>query len=149
MPFDDISAIIDGIHETLSDEQALIEVKSGVTSKRRKYIYSIIKNAMDSPGVAYFMLLHVSYEGASICINAHYIESGKTGMRDTMILELAYRQGIVTDSDKSKWWFDPYDKDYKHPFLMNYSEKEEFDRMFPDHPLSQCRKFVRLITERL
>lgn len=149
MPFDDTSAIIDGIHETLSDKQALIEVKNGVTSKRRRYIYSIIKNAIDTSGVAYFMLLHVQYKDATICINAHYIESGKTGMRDTMILELAYRQGIVTDEDKSKWWFDPYDKDNKHPFLMNYSEKEEFDKMFPDHPLSQCRKFVKLIIERL
>ena len=53
------------------------------------------------------------------------------------------------DNKNSKWWFDPYDKDYKHPFLMNLSEKEEYDELFPDHPLSQCRKFVKYITERL
>ena len=27
--------------------------------------------------------------------------------------------------------------------------KEEYDEMFPDHPLSQCRQFVKLITQKL
>lgn len=149
MDFRDVQPTIDGIHKTLSDTQALIEVKIGITKHDYPYAYSIIKNKIEPSGVNYFMLLQVAYGHAVLNIKAFFEEIGTTGIRDTMIWELAYRQGIVTDNKNSKWWFDPYDKDYKHPFLMNLSEKEEYDELFPDHPLSQCRKFVKYITERL
>ena len=70
-----------------------------------------------------------------------------TGLRDTTIWELARREGIVSSGDNSKWCFDPYDKNLKRPYLMNLSEKEKYDEIFPDHPLSQCRKFVKLIVQ--
>jgi hypothetical protein len=82
-------------------------------------------------------------------VNGQFVEAGMTGMRDTMVWELACRQGLVSISDDSKWMFDSYDKTMHRPYMMNLSEKEEYDEMFPDHPLSQCRKFVKLITERL
>lgn len=149
MEFDDTTPIINGIHHTLSDSQALIEVKNGKTNGGRQYVYSIIKNKMEPSGIGYFMLLHVAYERMAISINGHFIETGTTGIRDTTIFEMAIRKGLVSTTSQDNWWFDPYDKDFKHPFLMNLSEKEEFDKMFPEHPLSQCRKFVKYITERL
>lgn len=149
MEFDDAKPIIDGIHHTLSDSQALIEVKNGKTNGGRQYVYSIIKNKMEPLGVGYFMLLHVAYDSIAISINGHFIEAETTGIRDTTIFELAIRQGLVTGKDHEGWCFDPYDKDYKHPFLMNLSEQEHIDEHFPDHPLSQCRQFVKLITQKL
>jgi hypothetical protein len=149
MEFDDTTPIINGIHHTLSDSQALIEVKNGKTNGGRQYVYSIIKNKMEPSGIGYFMLLHVAYERMAISINGHFIETGTTGIRDTTIFEMAIRKGLVSTTSQDNWWFDPYDKDFKHPFLMNLSEKEEFDKMFPEHPLSQCRKFVKYITEKL
>ena len=149
MDFDDIKQIIDGIHHALSDSQALIEVKNGKTNGGRKYIYSIIKNKMEPSGIGYFMLLHVAYGNMAISINGHFIECGMTGIRDTTIYELAIRKGLVSAKNQENWWFDPYDKDFKHPFLMNLSEQEHIDEYFPDHPLSQCRQFVKLIADNL
>ena len=34
---------------------------------------------------------------------------------------------------KEKWWFDPNDINFDHPFLMKLSEKEEFGKMLPEH----------------
>ena len=149
MDYYNVNKIIYGIHQSLGENQALIEVNAGKTSHNRQYVYSIVKT-LDRPSrVQYFMLIHVSYEEIAININGFFVESGITGTRDTMIWELACRQGIVSFEDKSKWMFDPYDKSFNRPYMMNISEKEEYDEMFPDHPLSQCRKFVKLITERL
>lgn len=149
MDYYNVQKIINGIHQSLGDNQALIEVKAGKTNHKRQYVYSIVKTKDEPSGVQYFVLMHVAYEDIAINVNGHFVEAGMTGMRDTMIWELARREGIVSSTDNSKWMFDPYDKSWKRPYLMNLSEKEEYDEMFPDHPLSQCRKFVRLITERL
>ena len=149
MDYYNVQKIINGIHQSLGDNQALIEVKAGQTNHNRQYVYSIVKTKGESSGVQYFMMMHVAYEDIAINVNGHFVEAGMTGMRDSMIWELACRKGLVSISDNSKWMFDPYDKDLKRPYMMNLSEKEECDELFPEHPLSQCRKFVKLIIERL
>lgn len=149
MPFDDNVTIINGIHHSLKDVQALIEVKNGRTKIGKQYVYSIVKTKQEESGVEYFLLMHVEHENGAISINAHFLEHGMTGIRDTTIWELARREGVVSIDNNEKWCFDPYDKDFKHPFLMNLSEKEEFDKLFPEHPLTQARQFVKMITEKL
>ena len=46
MPYDSPEEIIEGIHKALADNQALIEVKSGLTSNGQKIIHSIVKTHM-------------------------------------------------------------------------------------------------------
>lgn len=43
MHYGNAKEVIDGIHGTLTDGQGLVEVKSGITKKTEKYIYSIVK----------------------------------------------------------------------------------------------------------
>lgn len=149
MPFADTKAIINGIHKSLGENQALIEVKNGCAKSSQPFVYSIVKTKMEPSGVEYFMLMHIAHKNGVISINAHFLESGMTGLRDTTVWELAHRAGIVSADNNKDWWYDPYDKEYEHPFLMNVSEREQFDEMFPDHPLSQARQFVKLIIEKL
>ena len=149
MDYYNVQKIISGIYQSLGENQALIEVKAGKTKHNRQYVYSIVKTKSEPIGVQYYMLIHIAYENIAISVNGHFIEVGMTGLRDTTIWELAYREGVVSSTDNSKWCFDPYDKTLKRSYLMNLSEKEEYDEMFPDHPLSQCRKFVKLITQKL
>jgi hypothetical protein len=149
MDYYNIQKIISGIHQSLGENQALIEVKAGKTKNNRHYVYSIVKTKGEPSGVQYYMLMHIAYEKVAINVNGHFIEAGTTGIRDTTIWELERRKGIVSSTDNSKWCFDPYDGTLKRPYLMNLSEKEEYDEMFPDHPLSQCRQFVKLITQKL
>ena len=42
---------------------------------------------------------------------------------------------------------DPYDSEYREGFLMNFSERDIFDKKFPDHPLSIARKYVKWVLE--
>lgn len=149
MDYYNIQKIISGIHQSLGENQALIEVKAGRTKNYRQYVYSIVKTKGKPSGVQYYMLMHIAYGNVAINVNGHFIETGTTGLRDTMVWELARREGIVSSSDNSKWCFDPYDKTLKRPYLMNLSEKEEYDEMFPDHPLSQCRKFIQMVIQKL
>ncbi|MCM8872484.1 MAG: hypothetical protein NDJ65_04300 [Paludibacteraceae bacterium] len=149
MPFDDNVTIINGIHHSLKDEQALIEVENGKTKAGRLFVYSIVKSKLNESGVVYFLLMHVAYESGAISINAHFMEKGMTGYRDAAIWDLACREGVVSVENQDNWWFDPYDKDFRHPFLMNLSEKEEFDEAFIEHPLTQARQFVKLIMDKL
>ena len=53
---------------------------------------------------------------------------------------------IVNVNDPFEGWSkDPYDENITTGVLMNQSEKEEYDEMFPGFPLTMCREFVRCI----
>ncbi len=39
--------------------------------------------------------------------------------------------------------------DIKSGALMNLSEDERFDKMFPAHPISMCREFINCVTEKV
>ena len=56
-------------------------------------------------------------------------------------------KGVVkTENNKLVGWFkDPYDESYTKGVLMNLSEKEEFDEIFPNHPLTEARAFIDFI----
>jgi len=45
------------------------------------------------------------------------------------------------------WCHDPFDSSVSDGFLMNQSEQENFDGMFPYHPLTMCRAFRDYIAE--
>lgn len=45
------------------------------------------------------------------------------------------------------WMRDPYDESIHLPLMMNLSELEEFDEMFPEHPLSRLRKHLKHVEE--
>lgn len=139
--------IIDGIHQSLAENQALIEVKCDKTRRGYHYVYSIVKTLEKPSGVQYFLLMQVLYGHAALNIKAFFSEKGMTGQRDAAIFELAVRKGIVSPSDTSNWACDPYDKDFKHPCLMNLSEDRKYDELFPGHPLSQCRGFIKTVIE--
>lgn len=57
---------------------------------------------------------------------------------------MALRKGLVELSNNTAkgWMKDPYDENIDLPYMMNLSEKEEYDKMFPEHPLSRLRKYL-------
>ena len=151
MDYDDEVSLVNGIHRTLADTQALIEVGSGKTECDRRYIYSIVKNKLEPSGVQYFLLMHIELEefDKAICYNAFFDERGTTGVRDTTIFSFLCKEGIISMDDLSKWTFDLYDSNFKHPFLMNMSELEQFDEYFPIHALSVGRQLIKYVIENL
>ncbi len=151
MNLDDKQLIIDEIHSSLSDNQGIICVKNGETKNHHKYIYSIVKTINEPMGgVLYYLRMNIQHDKKLYEIIGEFTETGTTGLRDSLILDMMMSKGDVTvENDKLQGWFkDPYDDAYTKGIMMNLSEKEEFDELFPDHPLSQARELVNYIIER-
>lgn len=150
MPFENPQAVIDAIHEQ-GEDQALIEVDSGVTKNGDRFIYSITKNLLkpegEQPFVQYFTLMHLQTGEQTLNIQIFLDEIGTVGRRDAAIYELMKQTGEVGNASDpyANWYYDPYDPEYKRDFLMNRAEARNFDKLFPTHPLSQARLIVERI----
>ena len=146
MPFHSPQSIIDSIHRSLGERQGLIKVDAGNTASGKRYVYSVVKSGKDPSGVQYILVLQIEFPDCVLNIQSYYDEIGVTGMRDTVVYEIAIRDGRVKASFDG-WAQDPYDPDYKKGLLMNLSEAPEYDEMFSEHPLSLLRSCVKKIVQ--
>ena len=153
MPFDDNDRIIREMHRDMRDNEGLIEVRNGLTKKGRKFVYIILKHSMISEsgipqGNEYTLNINIQFENSIQFINSSFSECGMTGERDAMwMIIYSKAKNIEMNKALDTWQEDPYDPAYKMGFLMNRSEHEKFDEMFPWHPLSEARRFMRFIAE--
>lgn len=147
MPYGNEKAVIDGIHGALADGQGLVEVKSGITKNQKRYIYSIVKSKLEPSGMQYILTMHIEMNDHSINIQSYFDEAGMTGFRDTSIMNKMINEGKITPPNMDGWFKDPYDENYKKGLLMNLSENVEYDAMFPQHPLSETRNFIKYVVE--
>lgn len=150
MPMDNNEIIINGIHKSLSNNQGLIEVKSGFTRYNKQYAYSIVKNIKNTNGVIYILTMHIMTKLQAICIKGNFEERGTTGVRDTTVFEYCRRENLIKfENDKVVGWNkDPYDENFNFGITMNLSENIEYDRSFPLHPLSQLRSFIAEVIDK-
>ena len=149
MPFDIPQDVIDGIHESMYEDQGLIEVDSGNTKAGNKYIESIVKTVKKEGGAAYTFTFHGKFPDGVAAVQGFFEEAGITGERDTIVFEIARRENLVQIDDDgfTGWSKDPYDPGYLKGIPKNLSEDERFDEMFPTHPLSQLRAFKKILIE--
>lgn len=147
MPYDDEKMVIDQIHNTLDNEQGLIEVKSGYTCTRKRYIYSIVKTKLNPTGMQYVLTMDIEMQDYAMHIQCFGDEVGETGLRDNVILNKLVNDGSIILPDIEGWFKDPYNPNFKKGILMNASEKVEYDRMFPLHPLSEIRDLIKYVIE--
>jgi hypothetical protein len=153
MPFDNPQQVIDELHEVMGENEGLIEVVNGTTSSGKPYIYNIIKHRIVvdddvSHGVEYTLNINVHTDNSIQFINGSFSEEGTTGVRDSFGMALYSRvKNLNLENTIKEWFQDPYDSEFKKGFLMNFSERSEFDEQFPHHPLSEARALVRFIVE--
>lgn len=150
MPFQNPQSVIDGIHRSVKDDQALIEVENGMFGNFA-FIYSIVKTLHEQKftGVQYFMLMHVLIDGQAFAVQGFFDEIGMTGARDNTVWPMLVKLKEIDPEKNDGWWRDPYDKTIKKAYLMNISEEKRFDKLFPEHPLSVCRKLIGHIKKNL
>ena len=88
--------------------------------------------------------MHINYNQYAVQVQGFFDELGVTGMREAIIFNQAQSEGKIKDTgDGIKGWnADPYDPYYNRGCLMNLSEWQEYDRRFPQHPLSEARQFA-------
>ena len=142
----DSKALVKGIHNSLAPNQALIEVGCDKSKSGHDYIYSIVKTLKEPSGVQYFVLCHYWDEDSVLNFQGFFDEVGTTGMRDSMFYSSMLQQHS-SEEIQSKWWFDPYDENFKHETFMNLSEIKDLDQYFPEHPLSLARAFIEKIKQ--
>ena len=139
----DKGALIDMIRSGLDEKQGIIQVET-----EQDYVFSIVKTERKTGGVVY-SLNYQRYAKNNTIINVQgfFEESAMLGYRDAVIHEKCVSEGLVgAENDRFKGWtVDPYDENYQQGALMNLSEKEEYDEMFPKSPLSMCRELVRVL----
>ena len=154
MPFGNPQWVIDALHQSMGENEGLIEVVSGMTASGRPYIYDIIKHRIAADnngyprGVEYTFNINVRMENSIQFINGSFMEEGTTGIRDSICMAI-YSQGKNQSVEEmlKDWFQDPYDPAFHKGFLMNQSERSEFDVNFPSHPLSEARALARFIAE--
>ena len=151
MDFSDEASLIEGIHNTISEIQALVEVGGGNTKIfKHKYIYSIVKNQKKPSGVQYIVLLDIKFKLKALRIKAFYEEQGITGKREVRVYGMLLNNGVLEKIGGSgKWQQDPYDHNFKRDYLMTLSELQQFDEMFPGHPLTLARQMIKRVTEQI
>ena len=149
MPYGDPQSVIDGIHAVLEEDQGLIAVETGKTKSGWRYIYSIVKSLKEPSGVQYCLTMHFNCLECSVQVQGFFDEDGMTGMRDAMVYAMLSNERKVkaTDNGIEGWNEDPYDPEYRRGNCMNCSERKEYDELFPEHPLSELRKFVTEFVE--
>lgn len=151
--FENSQKVIDELHNALKDEDnvGLIAVKNGLTTKNNRYVTIIkkMKVQQDMPvaQVVYMLNMNVEFNGKIKFINGSFVENGCTGIRDSTVLNVFASNYRSVEEAMNSWCHDPYDETIINGFLMNVSESEEYDRQFPDHPLSKCRELIRYIIE--
>jgi len=130
---------------------AIIEVKK-VKLGSFDTIKTIIKIPKKPTGMNYIGSYTIPFKNFSYMVKVQCIDQGISEIRDSVVLEIMIRNGEVELGDGKEgllkgWMKDPYDDSIHLPFMMNLSESEKFDNMFPDHPLSRMRKYLKHIEE--
>ena len=112
-----------------------------------KVVKTIFKAPQQPKGMIYIASLTIPFQDFSYVVKLQAEERGITGIRDNAIFHKMIESGkvIIKDEDDNDdievigWMRDPYDSTFKAQIMMNLSELEEYDKLFPDHPLSRAR----------
>lgn len=149
LPFGRVGMLVDIIHNSLVENQGIIECNMGKTSAGDEYIYSIVKTGLDDSGVNYNLVLQMLKGGKVLSVQAICEERGITGIRDAIVFATVSPEaaGMNENGPFEGWMCDPFDPDYKKGLLMNLSEDRKYDEQFPEHPLTQARLLLKHLIE--
>ena len=152
MDFEDSQSIIDDFHNDMPENAGLIETGHGKTENMNKYVYYIMKHGIKDDdsnhlGNEYTMNMNVKIDNDVYFIQSSFVEQGTTGIRESIILSAMVEEYGSLENAWKHWNEDPYDPTYLDDFLMNISEDEQYDELFPNHPLSKAREFVDYVID--
>ena len=141
MPLDK-NILINGVRQYLRENQGFILAETG-----KDYSCTIIKSLLKPSGVQYIFTYNKHFDNKVLNIQGSFEEEGMTGIRDSIVYNY-YKQNNLIGTENNPlegWTKDPYDSTITKGALMNISEDEQFDKKFPDFPLSICRDLLRCL----
>jgi hypothetical protein len=112
-------------------------------------VKTIFKFPLEPKGMSYLGSITLPFKNCSYVVKMQAYEEGITGMREAVIGEKMTREGKIISMEEGaeRWSIDPYDPEIKEGTLMNLSEKEEYDFIFPEHPLTFIRNKLKALQE--
>jgi hypothetical protein len=115
-----------------------------VTISENQVLKVIRKEPNEPSGMNYVSKLVFPLLDAHIILMIKICETGTTGIRDSVVFEEWFEKEGDIESDENGiilgWVKDPYDEGFREGRSMNMSESPEYDKDFPDHPLSEMRR---------
>jgi hypothetical protein len=97
-------------------------------------------------GFLFTGMLWMPVDGGCIVWAVAAGESGMTGVREAIITgELLNAGKLTPETYQQSWAQDPYDPLYRgvdRKTLRYFSDDEQFDARFPDHPLTRVRQVL-------
>ena len=116
-----------------------------------KTIKTIFKIAQEPTGISYLASLTFPFKNYSFVVKIQSLEHGMTGLREAQILDsvLENEQVTLSGDEMIGWSKDPYKSDFNKGLLMNLSEQEIYDSLYPNHALSKARKLINTIESKL
>lgn len=91
-------------------------------------------------GMSYLGSITIPFADFSYVIKVQAEEIGTTGVRDAIMLVKLEEEVGSKEEVWNNWTRDPYEPDGNFPAMPNQSEREEYDSLFPNHPLSIVRR---------
>lgn len=153
LPLTDTAELIKQFHHDMDDHQGLINAKCGLTPKGNRYAYAIRKMFFeDEDGnpqgpTDYELNFNIRINGKIHFINGSFQSRDKVpGNREAMLYLMTLGSSEL-QLEAEQWNSDPYDVNRKKGFLMNWTEDEKYDGLFPYHPLSEMRRFISYVIE--
>ncbi len=109
-------------------------------------IRTLFKVAQEPTGRTYIGALTIPFAEFSYVLKVQCEEMGMTGLRDTLVLQELLLKKVIDFDPESQlvkgWAQDPYDSTQHSAMTMNLSERAEYDKRFPDHPLARARQLL-------
>lgn len=152
----DLSEDVKDIHSLRSSYRDMITQANGaIVEVDKEYLDSLLaiktifKFPQDSTGFTFLASYLIPRENFSVILKVQCYEHGITGIRESAILLKALGEGLVDLKMKEGWFSDPYDPEFKAPLLSNIADREEYDELFPKHPLSRARNTLKMLKEKI
>jgi len=128
----------------------LIEVE---TTDLKGYpgIRTLFKIPQDPTGTTYLGSLTLPFAKCSYVIKIQAAEIDAPGQRDNQIAQRLLMSNDIRKKGGSyeDWAADPYDEAYQEGTLMNKAERSDYDNEFPEHPLTQVRRVLRILEKQV
>jgi len=116
-----------------------------------KTIKTLFKISQEPTGISYLASLTFPFKNHSFVVKIQSLEYGMTGIREAEITDSLLQNNELTLSGDNylEWSKDPYKKEFSEGLLMNLSEQEIYDSLYPNHALSKARKLLNSIESKL
>lgn len=112
-------------------------------------IKTLFKIPQESTGFTYLGSFTLPMEDFCFIMTVECHEYGTTGIRESVVLLISEKLGVVPKKTLDNWFSDPYDPDFENGVLRNLSDDEKYDNDFPNHPLTRTRQILKEVLNKI